>query len=79
MITTFSFTVSKTSVEVKIHKSKDKSVLAKRKKAIFDMTCQHIVSALSYILEKEMKSAYKELWLDIVLKKPPWTLTGFRL
>ncbi|XP_033643045.1 transcriptional protein SWT1-like isoform X2 [Asterias rubens] len=30
-------------------------------------------SGLSEVLQTEMKSAYQDLWLEIVLKKPPWT------
>ncbi|OWF52592.1 Transcriptional protein SWT1 [Mizuhopecten yessoensis] len=31
-------------------------------------------SSLSIVLEKEMKVAYDDIWMDIVFKKPPWTL-----
>ncbi|KAF4092126.1 hypothetical protein AMELA_G00017360 [Ameiurus melas] len=31
-------------------------------------------SALSTILEEEMKAAFGELWLEIVYMKPPWSL-----
>ncbi|XP_061189229.1 transcriptional protein SWT1-like isoform X2 [Saccostrea echinata] len=32
-------------------------------------------NALSSVLEREMKAAYDDIWLEIVLKKPPWTLS----
>lgn len=36
-----------------------------------------VTTALSLILEKEMKEAYgDQLWTEIVYIKPPWTLTG---
>ena len=33
--------------------------------------------AFSYIVTEEMVNAYgKGLWLDIIIKKPPWSLKG---
>ncbi|XP_036438238.1 transcriptional protein SWT1 isoform X2 [Colossoma macropomum] len=34
----------------------------------------NLQSALSAVLEEEMKAAYGELWTEIVYLKPPWTL-----
>ncbi|XP_066533809.1 transcriptional protein SWT1 isoform X2 [Hoplias malabaricus] len=34
----------------------------------------NLKSALSAVLEEEMKAAYGELWTEIVYLKPPWTL-----
>ncbi|KAL6485757.1 hypothetical protein MHYP_G00051490 [Metynnis hypsauchen] len=34
----------------------------------------NLQSALSAVLEEEMKTAYGELWTEIVYLKPPWTL-----
>lgn len=31
--------------------------------------------ALSSVLETEMKAAYDDIWMEIVLRKPPWTLS----
>ncbi|XP_069120205.1 uncharacterized protein [Argopecten irradians] len=33
-----------------------------------------IKNSLSIVLEREMKVAYNDLWLEIVFRKPPWTL-----
>ncbi|XP_062608177.1 transcriptional protein SWT1-like [Saccostrea cucullata] len=32
-------------------------------------------NALSSVLECEMKAAYDDIWLEIVFRKPPWTLS----
>ncbi|XP_039269838.2 transcriptional protein SWT1-like [Styela clava] len=44
-------------------------------KDIYKKICARALSALTFILEKEMKEAFDDLWLDIILRKPPWTLT----
>ncbi|KAJ8039195.1 Transcriptional protein SWT1 [Holothuria leucospilota] len=41
-----------------------------------DMICKlknALRASLSVVLEVEMKAAFDDLWLDTVLKKPPWT------
>ncbi|MCJ8749981.1 hypothetical protein PDJAM_G00193770 [Pangasius djambal] len=54
-------------------------VEASRKKATELSECVSLLesslqSALSAILEEEMKAAFGELWLEIVYMKPPWSL-----
>ncbi|XP_072534845.1 transcriptional protein SWT1 [Salminus brasiliensis] len=61
---------------------KDEEEASRRKVAVAERGLAECVpvlesnlqSALSAVLEEEMKAAFGELWLEIVYLKPPWTL-----
>ncbi|XP_028407735.1 transcriptional protein SWT1-like [Dendronephthya gigantea] len=68
--------VKQNSGEYKIQLAIEEDQARRRQKAD-DILCELQIilrEGVSYIIENEMKSAYDDLWMEIVHIKPPWTL-----
>uniref|UniRef100_W5KUK6 Transcriptional protein SWT1 n=1 Tax=Astyanax mexicanus TaxID=7994 RepID=W5KUK6_ASTMX len=64
----------RTSEEQKRKQCKDEEVSEQELCECVSVLERNLQTALSAVLEEEMKAAYEELWLEIVYLKPPWTL-----